>query len=87
MDRLTDDRYRWEVSKIFSLLSTQRNLTHEQRLRLKQDGRPCPKVLIKDTSSESTYKKYSWICGDEEKNTYFCWPCLVMGDLSKVSAL
>ena len=30
------------------------------------------------------YDHFSWICGDEVKNTYFCWPCLVMGDRQKV---
>ncbi len=75
---------RWGVSHVFSLLSTGRSLTHEQRLRFKKDGRPCPKVVLKDRSSESVYAAFPWICGDEEKNTYFCWPCLIMGDLSKV---
>ena len=33
------------------------------------------------------YDHFSWICGDEVKNTYFCWPCLVMGDTQKVRLL
>ena len=75
------------VSKIFSLLFEQGKLSHEQRLRLKDDGRPCPPVTIKNRTSVGVYDTYSWMCGDAEKNTYFCWPCLVMGDLSKVRFL
>ena len=33
------------------------------------------------------YDHFSWICGDEVKNMYFCWPCLVMGDTKKVRLL
>ena len=29
------------------------------------------------------YDHFSWICGDEVKNTEFCWPCLAMGDRQK----
>ena len=82
MNRVATSGYRWGVSKIFSLLSTQERLTHEQRLNLKTDGRPCPKINIKNRDSDTVYSNFSWICGDNEKNTYFCWPCLVMGDLS-----
>ena len=39
--------FRWEVADMFSLLSSQRNLTHEQRLRLKTEGRSCPEVTLK----------------------------------------
>ena len=61
-----------------------RKRNFEQRLRLKDDGRQCPSVTIKHRTSVGVYDSYSWICGDAERNTYFCWPCLVMGDLSKV---
>eukprot|EP00794_Sanderia_malayensis_P001780 gene1781-1984_t len=71
------------VSSIFSLSSAQGRLTHEQRLNLKKDGRPCPKVEVKNRDCETVYSNFLWICGDAEKNTYFCWPCLVVGDLSK----
>ena len=86
MNQVAETGYRWGICKFFSLLSTQPRLTHEQRLRLKKDGRPCPTILIKSRVSDTYYRKYSWICGDDEKNTYYCWPCLVMGDHSnKVS--
>ena len=80
MHQVAEEGYRWGISKVFSLLSTQPHLTHEQRLRLKKDGRPCPKILIKSRVSDTVYRKYPWICGDDEKNTYYCWPCLVMDD-------
>jgi len=84
MNRVINAGYVWGVSHIFGLLSTQRHLTHEQRLQFKKDGRPCPKVTLKNRSSDSVYETYQWICGDAEKNTYFCWPCLVMGDIKAV---
>jgi len=84
MNRVINEGYVWGVSHIFGLLSTQRHLTHEQRLQFKKDGRPCPKVTLKNRSSYSVYETYQWICGDAEKNTYFCWPSLVMGDIKAV---
>ena len=87
MNQVASGGVKWGVSKIFSLLSVQGNLSHEQRLRLKDDGRPCPPVTIKNRTSVGVYDSYSWMCGDAERNTYFCWPCLVMGDLSKLRFL
>ena len=85
MNQVASGGVRWGVSTVFSLLSMQGGkLTHEQRLRLKKDGRPCPDVKVRSRSCEAVYRSFSWICGDSEKNTYFCWPCLVMGDHSKV---
>ncbi len=72
------------VSRIFSLSSAQGRLTHDQRLSFKNDGRPCQKIEIKNRDSETVYSNFLWMCGDAGKNTYFFWPCLVMGDLSKV---
>ena len=87
MNQVASGGVKWGVSKIFSLLSEQGKLSHEQRLRLKDDGRPFPPVTIKNRSSVGVYDSYPWMCGDAEKNTYFCWPCLVMGDPSKVRFL
>ena len=64
--------HRWNVKKVFSLISEQGKLTYEHHLRLKNDGRPCPKVTLKNRSSDSVYEVFSWICGDEEKNTFYC---------------
>eukprot|EP00794_Sanderia_malayensis_P008392 gene8392-9293_t len=45
MDRIVGGEYRWGVADIFSLRSAQGSrLNHEQRLRLKKDGRPCPLI-------------------------------------------
>ena len=69
MDRLTDDRYLWGVSKISSLLSTQRNLTHETRAT---SHLSCPKVFVKkDTSSSLQGKpegKPEQVAGKASKN-------------------
>ena len=84
MNRIAGIDYLFEVSRIFALSSAQGRLTHEQCLGLKKDGRPCPKIEIENRDCDTVYNNFLWMCGDAEKNTYFCWPCLVMGDLSKV---
>ena len=73
------------VSHVFSILSTQHGLTYEQRLCFKKEGRPCPKVTLKNQSSDSVYRAFHWVYCDANKNMYFCWPCLIMGDLSTLS--
>ena len=65
-------------------MSEQGKLTQEQRLWLKDDKRPCPPISIKHRISVGVCETYSWMCGDAERNTYFCWPCLVMGDFLKL---
>ena len=69
MNRIVDSDSLLGVSKVFSLLSTQKSLRHEQRLQFKQSGRPRPKVTITHRSSESVNDSFPWICGDAEKNT------------------
>ena len=49
------------VSQIFRNLETQTLLNHEQRLKLNNDGRPCPKVTLKNRTLESVYGPFSWI--------------------------
>ena len=88
MNRVLQDQvagHRLGVQNVFSMISKQGKLTHEQRLELKRGGRPCPELNVKNVTSKEKYERYPWICGDKEKNTFYCWPCLVMGDLSKVS--
>ena len=72
------------VCRAFALLSIQGRLKHDQRLEFKQAGRPYPVVTVKARSSKSVYETFPWICGDAEKNSYYCWPCLITGDHSKV---
>ena len=85
MDRILGTGYRCNVSHVFSIVSTQCGVTYEQRLCFKKEGRPCPKGTLKNRSSDSVYTAFHLVCGDANKNTYFCWPCLIMGDLSIVS--
>ena len=85
INRIAEAVCLWGVSQKFTFLESQRHLTQEQCLKLKSDGRPCPKVTLKYRTSESVYETFPWMCGDEVKNTHFCWQCLVMGDLSTVS--
>ena len=68
---------------VFALPSNKERLKYEQRWQLTQAGRPCPKVTTKGKSSKSAYETSPWIGGDGEKNSYYCSPCLIMGDLSK----
>ena len=44
------------LAKVLALLSTKERLNYEQRLQLKQAGRPCPKVTPKDRSSSLSMK-------------------------------
>ncbi|CAG9830426.1 unnamed protein product [Diabrotica balteata] len=66
-------------------------LTYEELLHFKTGGRPKPKMTIKQTSldknrevnryfSNSMYDIAEWICGCEERNAFFCFPCLLFGD-------
>lgn len=74
-------------SNFFFGIGTKKQLSHEQRLRLKKDSRPCPRIKYKGRTSQSVYEGTPRICGgetEEGKSTYFCWPCLVMGDISTV---
>lgn len=91
MQRMLGGQYRWGVANVFMLRAQQGDrLNHEQRLCLKNDGRPCPSIKYKGRTSSSVYSSYLWICGgenDEGTSTYFCWPCLVMGEPSRVRKL
>ena len=46
-----------------------------------------PRIFTYKQVLPSGYDHFSWLCGDEVKNTYFCWPCLVMGNTQKVRFL
>ena len=76
---------RWGVSHhrphTFSMPSSQGRLTHALGPRFKKDRRSSPRDILKDNLSVSVHKRYGWAWGDGEKNTYFCCPCIVMGDL------
>ena len=80
MDRVLGNDIRWGVSKNFSLRAAQsNNLSHEQRLRLKKDGRPCPRIKYARRTNASVYESFSWICGggNEEGKETFLYHVLV----------
>ena len=63
-------------------------LTREQKLKIKPIGRPIPNIVIKQkcVSKKKSYErnfdpvlyqKYDWICGCEEQNALYCFPCLL----------
>lgn len=77
-----------DVSKIIS--QGIKNLEH--RVELKRLGPPRPNMVInqvqKSTKSRNSYnRKFSihlynyadWLCGCGIKNSFFCYPCIVMG--------
>ncbi|KAL7634614.1 UNVERIFIED_CONTAM: hypothetical protein RMT77_014991 [Armadillidium vulgare] len=64
--------------------SFQRKSEDERRLILNK-GLPTPKLscvqIGKSTSrtfKTSWYEKYKWLCGSVDKNSLFCWPCLII---------
>ena len=82
MNQVASGSVRWGISKLYNLLETQGKLNHDQRLRVKEDGRPCPPVSIKNCSSRlSKFCVDWWECG---KYKYFCWLRIVIGGHSKM---
>lgn len=74
-----------ELQKIkFSLL------TLEEKCDIKRIGRPTPEIHISQPAvshnkqyfrsfNSDWYNKVSWLCGCEDKNALFCFPCLLFG--------
>jgi len=65
-------------------------LTLSEKVEIKSRGRPTPVLFIqqKSTSRKKEYKRhfttkvyenYEWLCGCDEKNALFCFPCLLFG--------
>lgn len=62
-------------------------LPFEQQLKIKSDGRPTPKLQLKQEKggctgfrrcfSEEAYVRTEWLAGSENKNKLFCWPCIL----------
>jgi len=70
------------LEKKFSLLPIDR------RLQILNNGRPTPSLSIEQSTKvrnntctrhfqNSLYEKTTWLCGSEELNKLFCWPCLL----------
>lgn len=69
-------------------------LSYDDKLKVKQLGRPVPKlnIVYKQQSTKvdrwrkfnpEVYKKNKWLCGCDEKNAFFCFPCVLFrGDCS-----
>lgn len=70
-----------------------KNKTYEDRVAIKQRGRPIPNVgLVQETTSSrgkytrkfnaKYYDTYKWLCGCEETNAVYCFPCLIFSATS-----
>lgn len=65
-------------------------LTLNEKTEIKARGRPTPVLSIQQNSTSrnkeytrqfniSVYQKCEWLCGCDEANTLFCFPCLLFG--------
>src|SRR5215469_15348082 len=65
--------------------------TVEERREIKNLGRPTPSLNIeqviisknrsfKRTFNSSIYDKHNWFCGCDERNSFYCFPCLLFGE-------
>lgn len=66
--------------------------TLEEKIQIKELGRPTPNLNLSQKAkggknSEYTrqfnrkiYGLYSWLCGYEVRNAFFCFPCLLLGN-------
>lgn len=63
-------------------------LTFEQKIEIKNSGRPKPDLILTQTTKgknrdfnrtfkKDIYEKNDWICGCETTNHLFCFPCLL----------
>lgn len=61
-------------------------LQYQEKVRIKADGRPLPKInfIKKDGKvgifNTSWYDRYTWLTGSLSTNRLYCWPCLLMGN-------
>lgn len=66
------------------------SLTLEEKCDIKRKGRPIPEIHISQPAvshnkkylrsfNSDWYSKVSWLCGCEDKNALFCFPCLLFG--------
>ena len=66
-------------------------LTRDEKISIKEMGRPMPHLVIKQESKSrgkiftrnfnSNVYNNDWICGCEETNALFCFPCLLFSKL------
>ena len=68
------------------------SLPLEQKIQIKELGRPTPNLVIEKKTgcgaqkvrtrnfNNNIYSKNGWICGCEDKNKLFCFVCVLFGD-------
>ncbi|XP_030760634.1 uncharacterized protein LOC115885760 [Sitophilus oryzae] len=78
---------------VFNLINVKTffKYSYNERLELKQKGRPLPDLVIEQPSSSKgksyytrkftrdIYSKNNWICGCNRKNALYCFTCLLFG--------
>ena len=60
-------------------------LPQQQRIKIKSDGRPTPKLKLRverkqgffRTFNEENYTRTEWLAGSSKPQRLFCWPCLL----------
>lgn len=78
------------MNKIGILKNSFSGFSLEQKLQIKELGRPIPDLKIEKQSgsgqrsrcrkfNKNVYDKNSWICGCEETNKLFCFVCVLFG--------
>ena len=69
-------------------------LTREEKCQIKRNGRPLPNIVLKQTCfskkkpyerkfNSELFKTNNWLCGCEETNALFCFPCLLFSKKQK----
>ena len=60
------------------------NLPQQQRIQIKSDGRPTPKLKLRverkqvfRTFNEANYTRTEWLAGSSKLQRLFCWPCIL----------
>ena len=62
------------------------SLSYDERVRIKHEGRPKPKLDLTPKSGKghnrslqvAWYEKVEWLTGSPVTNKMYCWPCLLM---------
>lgn len=80
------------MNVIYNLINVKRffQYTYEEKIKLKQEGRPLPDLCIEKEGSSrgksykrvfnrAIYSRNSWICGCDKKHALFCFTCVLFG--------
>ena len=60
-------------------------LSYDERLRLKERGRNTPSIKFEGKRQcrlSEHYERWKWLCGSEELKSLFCFPCLMLHQVS-----